>query len=58
MAAYVNVRYFLFHYWNKAQIFMLNASPELVKREDVPADYLLRQEKMPKDSYYWSTTQM
>ena len=24
---------------------MLNASPKLVKREDVPTDYLLRQEK-------------
>ena len=45
LAAYVNVKYLLFHYWNNPKIFVLNVSPKLVKREDVPTDYLLRQEK-------------
>lgn len=45
LSAYANVKYLLFHYWNNPRAFVLSSRPTLVNREDVPTDYLLRQEK-------------
>ena len=42
-----NIGYLIFHYWNneKAHIYKLNRKPMIVSRQDVPQEYLLRQEK-------------
>ena len=45
LAAYANVKYLMFHYWNNPKAFVLSSRPILVNREEIPTDYLLRQEK-------------
>lgn len=41
------IGYVMFHYWNneKAQIYKLNKKTSIVSRQDVPQEYLLRQDK-------------
>ena len=35
----------MFHYWSNPTAYLLTKEPELVDRDSVPSDYLLRMEK-------------
>ena len=45
MAAYKSIKYLMFHYWSNPAAYQLTKEPELVDRDSVPSDYLLRMEK-------------
>ena len=45
VAAYRSVRYLLFHYWSNPVTYELTHIPKLVDRNEVPGDYLVRQDK-------------
>ena len=45
MAAYKSIKYLMFHYWSNPKAYQLTKEPELVDRDFVPSDYLLRMEK-------------
>ena len=45
MAAYKSIKYLMFHYWSNPAAYQLTKVPELVDRDLVPSEYLLRMEK-------------
>lgn len=47
-AAYKSVKYLMFHYWSNPKAYILTKEPQLVDKDSVPSDYLLRMEKDAK----------
>ena len=45
MAAYKSIKYLMFHYWSNPRAYLLTKEPELVDKDSVPSEYLLRMEK-------------
>ena len=45
MAAYTSIKYLMFHYWSNPKAYLLTKEPELVDKDEVPSDYLIRMEK-------------
>ena len=42
--AYESVEYLMFHYWSNPKPFRLTRHVKLVRREDIPSDYLIRED--------------
>ena len=45
MAAYKSIKYLMFHYWSNPKAYLLIKEPELVGKDEVPSEYLIRMEK-------------
>ncbi len=45
MVAYKSIKYLIFHYWSNPKAYQLTKGPELVDKNAVPSDYLIRMEK-------------
>lgn len=45
MAAYKSIKYLMFHYWSNPKVYQLTKGPELVDKNAVPSDYLIRMKK-------------
>ena len=45
LAAYKNIKYLMFHYWNNPKAYQLTKEPVLVDKDAIPSEYLIRMEK-------------
>lgn len=45
LAAYKSIKYLMFHYWSNPKAYQLTKGPELVDKNAVPSDYLIRMKK-------------